>query len=148
MAAIADEDLPAHAETTAVFARMTPEQKLRLVKGLQSRGHIVAMTGSYFRGDAAPVLMPEDENKFETVSYTYYEQLNGYEHLKSLNIGYFFYSGRYLSAIEAVLDPELPDQRQPIHAGHVLVGQDQIDLTATELVERILTVDGLDHLVA
>jgi Ca2+-transporting ATPase len=45
MAAIADEDLPAHAETTAVFARMTPEQKLRLVKGLQSRGHIVAMTG-------------------------------------------------------------------------------------------------------
>lgn len=67
--------------------------------------HIVAMTGSYFRGDANPVLMPEDENKFETVSYTYYEQLNGYEHLKSLNIGYFFYSGRYLTAIEAVLDP-------------------------------------------
>lgn len=45
MAAIADEDLPAHAEATAVFARMTPEQKLRLVRGLQSRGHIVAMTG-------------------------------------------------------------------------------------------------------
>jgi len=45
MAAIADEDLPAHAETTAVFARMTPEQKLRLVKSLQSCGHIVAMTG-------------------------------------------------------------------------------------------------------
>lgn len=69
------------------------------------KAHIVAMTGSYFRGDAAPVLMPEDEGKFETVTYTYYEQLNGYEHLKSLNIGYFFYSGRYLTAIEAVLDP-------------------------------------------
>lgn len=67
--------------------------------------HLVAMTGSYFRGDAVPVLMPEDEAKFETVTYTYYEQLNGYEHLKSLNIGYFFYTGRYLSAIEAVLDP-------------------------------------------
>lgn len=67
--------------------------------------HLVAMTGSYFRGDAVPVLMPEDESKFETVTYTYYEQLNGYEHLKSLNIGYFFYTGRYLSAIEAVLDP-------------------------------------------
>ncbi len=67
--------------------------------------HIVAMTGSYFRGDAAPVLMPEDEAKFETVTYTYYEQLNGYEHLKALNIGYFFYTGRYLEAIEAVLDP-------------------------------------------
>jgi hypothetical protein len=67
--------------------------------------HIVAMTGSYFRGDAVPVLMPEDEAKFETVTYTYYEQLNGYEHLKSLNIGYFFYTGRYLGAIEAVLDP-------------------------------------------
>jgi superfamily II DNA or RNA helicase len=67
--------------------------------------HLVAMTGSYFRGDAVPVLMPEDEARFETVTYTYYEQLNGYEHLKSLNIGYFFYTGRYLGAIEAVLDP-------------------------------------------
>ena len=67
--------------------------------------HLVAMTGSYFRGDAVPVLMPEDEAKFETVTYTYHEQLNGYEHLKSLNIGYFFYTGRYLGAIEAVLDP-------------------------------------------
>jgi hypothetical protein len=67
--------------------------------------HIVAMTGSYFRGDALPVLMPEDEAKFATVTYTYYEQLNGYDYLKYLNIGYFFYSGRYLDAIEAVLDP-------------------------------------------
>lgn len=71
----------------------------------RDKAHIVAMTGSYFRGDASPVLMPEDEAKFETVTYTYYEQLNGYEHLKSLNIGYFFYTGRYLNAIEAVLDP-------------------------------------------
>ncbi|NBC37803.1 DEAD/DEAH box helicase [Novosphingobium sp. FSY-8] len=67
--------------------------------------HIVAMTGSYFRGDAAPVLTPEDEGRFETVSYTYYEQLNGYEYLKALNIGYFFYTGRYLDAIEHCLDP-------------------------------------------
>jgi hypothetical protein len=71
----------------------------------RDKAHIVAMTGSYFRGDAVPVLTPEDEAKFETVTYTYYEQLNGYEYLKSLNIGYFFYTGRYLSAIEAVLDP-------------------------------------------
>lgn len=71
----------------------------------RDKAHIVAMTGSYFRGDANPVLMPEDEGKFETVTYTYYEQLNGYEHLKTLNIGYFFYTGRYLTAIEAVLDP-------------------------------------------
>ncbi|GAA4642365.1 DEAD/DEAH box helicase [Pontixanthobacter gangjinensis] len=71
----------------------------------RDKAHIVAMTGSYFRGDAVPVLTPEDENKFEPVTYTYYEQLNGYEHLKALNIGYFFYTGRYLTAIEAVLDP-------------------------------------------
>ena len=71
----------------------------------RDKAHIVAMTGSYFRGDAVPVLMPDDESKFETVTYTYYEQLNGYEHLRSLNIRYFFYTERYLQAIEAVLDP-------------------------------------------
>ncbi len=67
--------------------------------------HIVAMTGSYFRGDADPVLMPEDEIKFEPVTYTYYEQLNGYTWLKSLDIGYFFYSGAYADDILEVLDP-------------------------------------------
>lgn len=67
--------------------------------------HLVAMTGSYFRGDAVAVLSPEDEVKFETVTYTYYEQLNGYDYLKSLDIGYFFYSGDYVDDILKVLDP-------------------------------------------
>ncbi len=65
--------------------------------------HIVAMTGSYFRGDAEAVLTPGDEGKFESVTYTYYEQLNGYEYLKQLDIGYFFYSGAYADDILAVL---------------------------------------------
>lgn len=69
------------------------------------KAHIVAMTGSYFRGDAIPVLAPEDETKFETVTYTYYEQLNGYEHLKVLDIGYSFYTGPYTEKISALLDP-------------------------------------------
>jgi hypothetical protein len=63
------------------------------------------MTGSYFRGDSDAVLMPEDEAKFETVTYTYYEQLNGYKHLKHLDIGYFFYSGSYADDILKVLNP-------------------------------------------
>lgn len=42
------------------------------------RVHVVAMTGSYFRGDAEAVLAPGDDAKFDTVTYTYYEQLNGY----------------------------------------------------------------------
>ena len=54
--------------------------------------HVVAMTGSYFRGDAVPVLSPDDEERFETVTYPYYEQLNGYDHLKSLSLGYYFYT--------------------------------------------------------
>lgn len=67
--------------------------------------HVVAMTGSYFRGDAEAVLVPEDESKFDTVTYTYYEQLNGYEYLKTLDIGYYFYSGRYSDEIINVLNP-------------------------------------------
>ena len=69
--------------------------------------HLVAMTGSYFRGDSEAVLGPADEARFETVTYTYYEQLNGYEWLKSLDIGYFFYTGPYVDAVTKVLDPAL-----------------------------------------
>ncbi|HQS01557.1 MAG: DEAD/DEAH box helicase [Halothiobacillus sp. 24-54-40] len=69
--------------------------------------HLVAMTGSYFRGDSEAVLAPTDEAKFETVTYTYYEQLNGYQWLKSLDIGYFFYTGAYVDAVAKVLDPAL-----------------------------------------
>ncbi len=74
--------------------------------------HIVAMTGSYFRGDAEAVLAPADEAKFDTVTYTYYEQLNGYKYLKQLDIGYFFYSGAYSDDILKVLDP---DEKTIIH---------------------------------
>ncbi|MCD9197995.1 HAD-IC family P-type ATPase [Aeromicrobium wangtongii] len=42
---IDDTDLPDAAERTSVFARVTPDQKLRLVRALQSRDHVVAMTG-------------------------------------------------------------------------------------------------------
>ncbi|MEQ1819205.1 MAG: DEAD/DEAH box helicase [Terricaulis sp.] len=71
----------------------------------RDKTHIVAMTGSYFRGDAVPVLAPQDEAKFDTVTYTYYEQLNGYEYLKQLDMGYFFYSNSYVDDILNVLDP-------------------------------------------
>lgn len=85
-----------------------PDNKLGLHLGqfiARDRVHIVAMTGSYFRGDADAVLAPEDEEKFETVTYTYYEQLNGYEYLKQLDMGYFFYAGSYTDDILKVLDP-------------------------------------------
>jgi superfamily II DNA or RNA helicase len=85
-----------------------PDNKLGLHLGqfiARNRAHIVAMTGSYFRGDAEAVLAPQDEAKFDSVTYTYYEQLNGYEYLKQLDIGYFFYSGSYVDDILNVLDP-------------------------------------------
>lgn len=71
----------------------------------QTSAHILAMTGSYFRGDAIPVMRPEDEMKFQpTINYNYYQQLNGDKYLKSLGIGYHFFQGNYLSAIPEVLD--------------------------------------------
>ncbi|MEW5854783.1 MAG: HAD-IC family P-type ATPase [Myxococcota bacterium] len=42
---LGEEELQLAAEQTTVFARVTPEQKLRLVRALQTRGHVVAMTG-------------------------------------------------------------------------------------------------------
>ncbi|RMH07787.1 MAG: HAD family hydrolase, partial [Nitrospirae bacterium] len=45
LAACSFDELPAAADDTVVFARVSPEQKLRLVEALQIRNHIVAMTG-------------------------------------------------------------------------------------------------------
>ena len=87
-----------------------PDNKLGAQLGAliaRDKVHLVAMTGSYFRGDSEAVLLPMDEARFETVTFTYYEQLNGYRWLKSLDIGYFFYTGPYVDAIAKVLDPAL-----------------------------------------
>ena len=71
----------------------------------ETTAHILAMTGSYFRGDAVPVMRPEDETKFQpTINYNYYQQLSGYKYLKSLGIGYQFFTGKYINAIPETLD--------------------------------------------
>jgi superfamily II DNA or RNA helicase len=90
----------------------------------KSSAHIVAMTGSYFRGDSKPVLMPDDEAKFTKVVYNYYEQLNGYSHLKSLGIGYHFYQGRYTTAISEILDT---DKKTILHIPNVNAGESTKD---------------------
>lgn len=86
--------------------------------------HIVAMTGSYFRGDSVPVLSAEDEEQFTPVTFNYYDQLNGYEHLKSLGIGHHFYQGRYTDAISEVLDL---DKKTIVHIPNVNSGESTKD---------------------
>lgn len=103
----------------------------------KSSAHIIAMTGSYFRGDSVPVLFPEDEAKFAKVTYNYYEQLNGYEHLKSLGIGYHFYQGRYTSAIAEILDT---DKKTILHIPNVNSGESTKDKYAE--VDHILDIIG------
>lgn len=102
-----------------------------------STSHIVAMTGSYFRGDAVPILRPEDEAKFTQVTYTYYEQLNGYRYLKSLGIGYHFYQGRYFEALKDVLDLS---KKTIVHIPNV----NSMESTGAKLdeVDKILDVIG------
>ncbi|TDE01534.1 DEAD/DEAH box helicase [Flavobacterium sandaracinum] len=90
----------------------------------KSSAHIVAMTGSYFRGDSVPILTPENEAKFTKVTYNYYEQLNGYNFLKSLGIGYHFYTGKYTSAILDILDT---DKKTILHIPNVNSGESTKD---------------------
>lgn len=93
------------------FHHVSAEADSRLGELLRSimaetNAHILAMTGSYFRGDCAAVLSPSDERRFVKVTYNYYEQLNGYKYLKSLGIGFHFYNGVYLNALK---DPKVLD---------------------------------------
>lgn len=102
-----------------------------------SDAHIVAMTGSYFRGDTVPVLSPEDEAKFTPVTFNYYDQLNGYRYLKSLGIGHHFYQGRYTDAINEVLDL---DKKTILHIPSVNSGESTKD--KLEEIGHILDVIG------
>ena len=105
----------------------------------KSTAHVVAMTGSFFRGDSVPILLPEDEAKFTKVKYDYYQQLNGYNYLKSLGIGYHFYQGKYTDAIHEVLDE---NKKTIVHIPSVNSGESEKD--KYEEVNRI--VDGLGEL--
>lgn len=107
----------------------------------ETDAHIVAMTGSYFRGDAVPVLDPKDEEKFTKVTYNYYEQLNGYTYLKSLGIGYHFYQGRYTSAIDEVLDT---DRKTILHIPSVQSGES----TKDKINEVNLILDSIGEVLS
>lgn len=106
-----------------------------------TNAHILAMTGSYFRGDGIPVLMPEDEAKFYKVTYNYYEQLNGYTYLKSLGIGFHFYHGKYMDAIEEVLDT---DKKTILHIPNVNSGES----TKDKYIEVDTILDHIGDIVA
>ncbi len=112
----------------------------------ETSAHILAMTGSYFRGDAVPVMRPEDEALFQpTINYNYYQQLNGYRWLKSLGIGYGFFQGNYLTAIPDVLDTH---KKTLIHipypnskTGAFMNKHDQVD----EIIKCIGTIETCDY---
>lgn len=99
--------------------------------------HILAMTGSYFRGDAVPVMRPEDERLFQpAVNYNYYQQLNGYKHLKSLGIGYHFFRGKYITAIPEIIDTT---KKTLIHIPPVQ-GKDSYDDKYQQVTDIIATL--------
>lgn len=101
---------------------------------------IIAMTGSYFRGDNEAILSPEDEREFDKVTYTYYDQLNGYNYLETLGIGYHFYQGRYLDdkTLSEVLDTK---KKTIIHIPNVN-SRENTGLGKLEEVEKIIDIIG------
>ena len=103
--------------------------------------HLIAMTGSYFRGDGIPVLEPSEEAKFTKVTYNYYQQLSGYEYLKTLGIGYHFYQGKYTSAVHEVLDTNL---KTILHIPSVQSGESTQD-KYREVDEIIDSFGEVDH---
>lgn len=100
--------------------------------------HIVAMTGSYFRGDSVPVLSAEDEARFTPVTFNYYDQLNGYEYLHSLGIGHHFYQGRYTDAIGEIFDL---DKKTIIHIPNVNAAES----TKDKIEEVGHIIDSIGH---
>lgn len=115
-----------------------------------TNAHILAMTGSYFRGDGIPVLMPDDEAKFYKVTYNYYEQLNGYTYLKSLGIGFHFYHGKYMDAINEVLNT---DKKTILHIPNVNSGESTKDKyievdTIIDKIGEIVSVDSDTNIIS
>lgn len=109
----------------------------------QSDVHIIAMTGSYFRGDSVPVLTADDESKFTPVTFNYYDQLNGYQYLQTLGIGHHFYAGQYLDAINEALNL---DRKTIIHIPSVNSGDSTKDKyeEVFQIFDRIGTIENQD----
>lgn len=106
-----------------------------------SNAHVVAMTGSYFRGDSVPVLTTETEALFTPVTFNYYDQLNGYKHLKSLGIGHHFYQGRYTNVIHEVLNL---DKKTILHIPNVNSGES----TKDKIEEVGLIIDSIGAVIS
>lgn len=110
-----------------------------------STAHVLAMTGSYFRGDDTPILEAIDEDKFDKVTYSYYEQLDGYQFLKSFSIDYHFYQGKYTEAVSDVLEE---DKKMIIHIPSVNSAESTKDKYSEVdgIIDAIGEVDHVDDI--
>ena len=111
-----------------------------------TNAHIVAMTGSYFRGDAVPVLEPTTKRSFEghvqllpTTQWIHVSQVAG--------IGYHFYQGRYTEAVHEVLDT---DKKTILHIPSVQSGESTKDKLreVDEILDSLGDVDFQDEALA
>lgn len=122
----------------------TDENRLgELVKGIteNSTAHVMAMTGSYFRGDGIAVLDPEVENRFDTITYSYYDQLSGYKYLHAITLSYEFYSGVYYDSLAKSLNL---DRKTIIHIPNV--NSQESSGNKYEEVNHIIDIIGtIDH---
>jgi Ca2+-transporting ATPase len=158
--AMSEEELDENIEKISVYARVSPENKIRIVKAWQKKGHIVSMTGDGVNDapalkkadigvamgitgtevakDASAMILSDDN--FATIIKAVLNGRNVYRNIK--NAIFFLLSGN-MAAIFAVLYTSLLGLPVPFAPVHLLF----INLLTDSLPAIAIGMEPSDHML-